>query len=75
MSLNQDQLQTLTALLGRAYQLACAATMGDAIEQADAEEVCGETAELIAHLHGGPTMDWDAMDHELRQLAQALKGN
>jgi hypothetical protein len=74
MSLNQNQLQTLTALLGRAYTLAVAASMGDPIDQADAEEVAGETAEFLAHLEGGATMDEDAVDPDLRKLAQALKG-
>lgn len=73
-ALSQTQLETLTNLIERAYGLACAASMGDPINQADAEEVCGETAELLAHIEGGTTMDEEAIDPNLRQLAQALKG-
>ena len=69
-----SQLYTLTALIGRAYTLAVAASMGDPIDQADAEEVAGETAEFLAHLEGGATMDEDAIDADLRQLARTLKG-
>jgi hypothetical protein len=74
MSLNQSQINRLAELVGRAYTLAVAASMGDPIDQADAEEVSGETAEFLAHLEGGATMDEEAIDHELRQLVRALKG-
>lgn len=69
-----NQLNTLTNLIERAYGLAVAASMGDPIDQADAEAVAGETAEFLAHLEGGALMDEDAIDTDLRQLAYALKG-
>jgi hypothetical protein len=70
-----NHIYKLTTILGRAQNLAMLAVTGEPIEQWLAEEVNGELSEFIAHLEGDTgSMDPEAIDPELAELAKQLKG-
>jgi hypothetical protein len=74
--MNQENLNRLIEMCGRAYALAVAVQMGDKVEAGLDDEVAGEMAEFLAHLDGDTASmpDEDAIDAQLRDMAQELRG-
>jgi hypothetical protein len=67
-------MQRLEAILERAYTLSAQVLNGDEPDISLAEELCGECAELLAHLSNdqGAFESEEVMDAELVQLAKKL---
>ena len=70
-----NHIYKLTAILGRAQELAAAVLTGDDDKAALlSEEVSGELAEFIEHLEGrGHKMEQECIDPELAELAKQLR--
>lgn len=67
-------MKRLEEMLERAYTLSAQVLNGDVPNIAIAEEVCGECAELLAHINGdrGAFESEDVMDHELVRLTKVI---
>jgi hypothetical protein len=67
-------MQRLEAILGRAYELSAQILNDCEADIALAEEVCGETAELLAHINGdrGAFESEEVMDAELVKLTKVI---
>lgn len=67
-------MQRLHAILGRAYELSAQILNDCEADISLAEEVCGECAELLAHMNGdrGAFESEDVMDAELVRLTKVI---
>ena len=68
-------MQRLEAIIGRAYELAAQVLNGDELDQALAEQVSGECAELLAHVDGDRAAfeSDEVMDGDLVRVAMAMR--